>query len=189
MAGHKSAECPLERRLIELVGPLHDFQQRVAKRRGIAAIDRKQQPPQRASAGRDGDDRFRVSSADRWTRASDVPLVLSHRGGSKAVVLRWCAGPGAGGPPGSRSCQATGVAPYPQDGRPGRLSPIVSAPASATLPYRSRARVLRNRSARVCGAHHGRRARRASAPCVHAAGICASNARRAIRAAKSRQLT
>lgn len=49
MAGHESAECPLESCLVELLGALQDLEQGVVKRRWIATIDRQQQSLQRGA--------------------------------------------------------------------------------------------------------------------------------------------
>jgi len=49
MAGHESAEGALERRLVELLGPLHDGKQRVVQRRGIAPVYGEQQALKRGS--------------------------------------------------------------------------------------------------------------------------------------------
>ncbi len=59
---------------------------------------------------------------------TQAPAALRGSSSRKAVVgedLRRA----VGGPPGSRSCQATGVVAYPQDGRP--LSSIAEVPIVA----------------------------------------------------------
>ena len=64
VAGHELAEGALERRLVELLGPLHDVKQRVVQRRGIAPVHGEQQALKRGSkAGVDSSDGAEVEQA------------------------------------------------------------------------------------------------------------------------------